>query len=79
MIEQQEKIKSYGKEVIKEGEDQLRNALCEAQKHLKQGQEQVIKWTGDINKQTHENPWPVVAGVGVGCLLLGLLIGKSKN
>lgn len=64
---------------IEEGEFKLKNALCEAEKRLKQGYEQATKMASDIDKKTHENPWPVVAGVGVGCLLLGLLIGKSRH
>ncbi|MBF0570339.1 MAG: hypothetical protein HQL12_00560 [Candidatus Omnitrophica bacterium] len=64
---------------IEEGEARLKNALFEAEKKLKQGCEQAAKLASDIDKKTHENPWPVVAGVGIGCLLLGLLIGKSRD
>jgi len=64
---------------IEDGEFKLNKALCEAEKKLKQGFEQATKMANDIDKKTHENPWPVVAAVGVSCLLLGLLIGKSKN
>jgi len=74
MNEQEKMISS-----IEEGEFKLKNALCEAEKRLKQGYEQATKLASDIDKKTHENPWPVVVGMGVSCLLLGLLIGKSKN
>jgi ElaB/YqjD/DUF883 family membrane-anchored ribosome-binding protein len=75
MITEQEKFTS----TIDEGESKLRNTLYEAEKRLKEGREQVTKMAADIDKRAHENPWPVVAGVGVSCLLLGLLIGKSKD
>jgi len=75
MITEQEKIPS----TIDEGESKLRNTLYEAEKRLKEGREQITKMAADIDKKAHENPWPVVAGVGVSCLLLGLLIGKSKD
>ena len=75
----QENVKDYTQSAIQEGESRLRGALAEAERKLKQGQEQMTKWAADIDKQAHENPWPLVAGVGVGCLLLGLVIGKSKN
>jgi len=74
-MDEQEKVIS----TIEEGEFKLKNALCEAEKRLKQGYEQVTKLASDIDKKTHDNPWPVVVGVGGICLLLGLLIGKSKN
>ena len=77
--QEEEKIKDFGKAAIEEGESKLRNAIYEAEKRLKQGQQQVVKLASDIDKQTRENPWPVVAGVGIGCLLLGLIIGKSRN
>ena len=75
----QEKVKNYTQATLEQGEDRLKNALSEAEKKVRQGQEQVTKWAEDINKRTHDNPWPIVAGVGMGCLLLGLILGKSKN
>ena len=79
MIAQQEKTKDYTKDGIEEGESRLKSALFEAEKRLKQGHDQAVKLASDINKQTHENPWPVVAGVGIGCLLLGMLISRSRD
>lgn len=64
---------------IEDGEFKLKNALLEAENRLKQGYERATKLASEIDKKTHDNPWPVVAGVGFGCLLLGLLIGKSRN
>ena len=74
-----EKERNFTQSAIEEGESNLRTALAEAEKKMKQGREQITKWATDIDKRTHENPWPVVAGVGLGCLLLGIVIGKSKN
>ena len=75
----QDKIKSYTHSVIDQGEDHLKGMLHEAEGRLKQGHERVTKWASDVDKQAHENPWPVVTGVGVGCLLLGIILGKSKG
>ena len=79
MIAQEDKIKDYGREIIEEGESKLRHAIDQAEKRLKQGRERAVKWAGEVDKQAHENPWPVVATVGFGCLLLGVLLGKSKD
>jgi ElaB/YqjD/DUF883 family membrane-anchored ribosome-binding protein len=64
-----------------EGEEKLKKAACDAQNRLKQGQEQVQQLISQADKQLHENPWPIVAGVAVGCLFLGFFAGnvRSKN
>lgn len=67
------------KETFVRGENSLKEALCEAEKKIKEGNEQVTKWATGVDKQAHENPWPLVTGVGVGCLLLGIILGKSKG
>ncbi|MBF0571555.1 MAG: hypothetical protein HQL12_06745 [Candidatus Omnitrophica bacterium] len=74
MDEQEKMITS-----IEDGEFKLKNAIYDAEKRIQQGYEQVTKMASDIDKKAHDNPWPIVAGVGISCLLLGLLIGKSKN
>ena len=67
------------KSTFARGENSLKDALCEAEKRMKEGNEQVTKWASGVDKQAHENPWPLVTGVGVGCLLLGIILGKSKG
>ena len=55
------------------GEEKLKNAASDAQKRLQQWQEQIQQLISQVDKQLHENPWPIVAGVAVGCLFLGFL------
>ena len=62
-----------------EGEEKLKKAACEAQKKLKQGQEQIQQLISQADKQLHENPWPIVAGVAVGCLFLGFFAGNVRS
>ena len=64
---------------VQQGEDKLKAAACDAQKKLKQGQEQIQQLISQADKQLHENPWPIVAGVAVGCLFLGFLAGNSRK
>jgi len=66
---------------ISDGEEKLKHAASEAQKRFRQGQEQVQQLISQADKQLHENPWPIVAGVALGCLFLGFFAGnvRSKN
>jgi ElaB/YqjD/DUF883 family membrane-anchored ribosome-binding protein len=64
---------------LEEGEEKLKKAACEAQHRLKQGQEQVQQLISQADKQLRENPWPIVAGVAVGCLFLGFFAGNVRS
>ena len=64
---------------INEGEEKLKKAACDAQHRLKQGQEQMQQLISQADKQLHENPWPIVAGVAVGCLFLGFFAGNVRS
>lgn len=64
---------------IHQGEDKIRNAVAEAEKRLKQGQKQAKEIISSVDKQLKEKPWPIVAGIAAGCLLLGFILGSSKR
>lgn len=64
---------------VQQSEDRLKSAAIDAQKRLKQGQEQVQQLISQADKQLHENPWPIVAGVAVGCLFLGFFAGNVRS
>jgi ElaB/YqjD/DUF883 family membrane-anchored ribosome-binding protein len=77
-----DKINEFSKNAqqgIQQSEDKLKAAACEAQKRLKQGQEQVQQLISQADKQLRENPWPIVAGVAVGCLFLGFFAGNARS
>ena len=73
------KITNDIQSTFERGENGLKDALAEAEKKMKQGHEEITKWATDVDKQAHVNPWPLVTGVGIGCLLVGLILGKSKS
>jgi ElaB/YqjD/DUF883 family membrane-anchored ribosome-binding protein len=64
---------------VNEGEKKFKNMASDAQKKLKQGQEQVQQLIRQADEQLRENPWPIVAGVAVGCLFLGFVAGKARD
>ena len=64
---------------IDHGAEKLKNATYDAQKKLKQGQEQLQQLISQADQQLHENPWPIVAGVAVGCLFLGFFAGNVRS
>ena len=64
---------------LKQGEEQIRSTLSDVEKKLAQGKEQIKEVIDDVDKRLHENPWPIVAGVAVGCVLLGFMMGFRKK
>jgi ElaB/YqjD/DUF883 family membrane-anchored ribosome-binding protein len=78
----QDKIKDYAQSAqsaVENNQDKLKTSLYEAERRLKQSQEHLSRWAADLDKQAHERPWPVVASIGIGCLLLGVIIGRMRN
>jgi len=64
---------------IKEGEERVKSVVADIDKKVKQGQEQIQKAIADVDKRLHENPWPIVGGVALGCVVLGFILGLSKR
>ncbi|MBF0489546.1 MAG: hypothetical protein HQL15_02875 [Candidatus Omnitrophica bacterium] len=62
-----------------ENEDCIRSVLSDVESKLKQGQEKLKTVVADVDKQVRDNPWPVIAGVAVGCVLLGFIMGVNKR
>ena len=77
-MDQITKTKDYAQNAIDQGEDKVRSALYEAERRLREGKKQVTQWATDVDKQAHDNPWPIIAGVGIGCLLLGVILGRRN-
>ena len=80
-------MQNLGKESVEKAEEftnqnevSLKAIAAEAQRKLKLAQEQVTQLATTVDKQVKENPWPAIAGVAVGCLFLGFIMGsKNKN
>ena len=63
---------------VKEGEDRVKGVVHELENKLKKGQEQAQKAFENVDKKLHENPWPIVGGVAIGCILLGFIMGSRR-
>lgn len=77
--DQEEKLGSYAASKIHEGEEKVRKIASEVEHRLKQGEEQVRQLINKADKQLHEKPWPIVAGVAISCLFVGFLMGATKK
>jgi len=67
-------VKSAGHRIEQKGKDMADNT----QKMIKEGKEEIETVIETVDKQVHENPWPIIAGVAFGSFLLGCLIGRSR-
>ena len=65
--------------VLRQGEDKLKGAMADAQHKVQQKQEQLKQIVSTVDKQLKENPWPIVAGVAVGGILLGFILANSRS
>ena len=64
---------------LKQGEERVKGVITDVEQKLKQGQEQLKSVASQVDQQLHENPWPVVAGVAISCILLGFIMGVGKR
>ena len=46
---------------------------------LDEGGEKLKDIASDVDAQVHENPWPYIGGVALGALLLGFIMGSSRD
>lgn len=74
-----ERLNEYTSSAMNEAQDKAKQTMAELQGQIHQTQEQLTKLTNEVDKQLKENPWPIVIGVGVGCLLLGTVLGALKT
>ena len=64
---------------LKQGEERIKNTVCDMEKKIAEGKAQIKTVIADVDKKFQENPWPIVAGVAAGCILLGFIIGSNKR
>jgi ElaB/YqjD/DUF883 family membrane-anchored ribosome-binding protein len=77
-----EKISDYAssaESAISQGEGRAKEAVAELEKKFRQGQEQFKQYASSVDKQLHQNPWPIVSAVAIGCVFLGFLMGTKKD
>lgn len=50
-----------------------------AEEMFEEGAEQLKSVASDVDKKIHDNPWPYVGGAALAALLLGFIMGNSKE
>lgn len=84
--DERNQIKDRVKDVsanLREGKAELKEGAAEVTRQLQdklhEGQESIRHYAGVVDKQLRKDPWPVVAGIAVGSLLIGFILGSSKR
>ena len=72
-------IKEALQETAAEQTERINRLRAAAGEALELGGERVSKVVADVDQQVKENPWPYIGGVAVGALLLGFILGASRN
>jgi ElaB/YqjD/DUF883 family membrane-anchored ribosome-binding protein len=74
-----DKASEFARSAGQQVQEKSKDIVGDAQKKIKEGQEQVGKVIETLDKQLRENPWPIVAGVAIGAFILGSIVSKSNN
>ena len=46
---------------------------------IEEGSDQAMEMVEDLDKQVRKNPWAYIGGAALGALLVGYIMGSSKN
>jgi ElaB/YqjD/DUF883 family membrane-anchored ribosome-binding protein len=74
-----ERLADFGQSTMNQAQEKAEKVAAELESHVKDGQHKLTHLVTKIDKQLREDPWPLVVGVGLGCLLLGTLLGAFKK
>ncbi|MBI4715709.1 MAG: DUF883 family protein [Nitrospirae bacterium] len=68
----------YGhlKSTLESMEEKIQHGSTEA---YRQGKEKVVTAAKEVDESVHKRPWPYIAGAAVVTLLLGYILGRSKD
>ena len=62
-----------------ENVDRIKSVMSDVENQIKVGQEKLKTVAANVDSQLRDNPWPIIAGVAVGCVLLGFVMGVNKK
>ena len=74
-----EKVSDYASSVLRNEGERIKHVVSDVEKKIKQGEEQIKQLASTVDKQVHENPWPIVTGVAAGALLIGFIMGITRG
>jgi ElaB/YqjD/DUF883 family membrane-anchored ribosome-binding protein len=74
-----ERLGEYAASTVEQGKEKFQETKADLESQVKNAQDQLAKLTTQVDKQLRDNPWPYVVGVGLGCLLLGTLLGVFRR
>ena len=72
-------IRQAIQDVAAEQGDRLKRVRRAANEAVELGGERLQEVVADVEEKVKENPWPYIGGVAVGALLLGFILGASRN
>ena len=82
-MQSKDRLRDQASAAFHEGEKEFKEVAREVEKNLRkkllEGKETVQHVTTAVDKQMRTNPWPIVAGVAAGCLLLGFVMGTTRR
>ena len=72
-------IKSALQDAAQQQTERLNRLKQQAGEAWEVGGERAKEIAAEVDEKVKENPWPYIGGVAVGALLLGFILGASRN
>jgi ElaB/YqjD/DUF883 family membrane-anchored ribosome-binding protein len=72
-------IRSAIEEVADRGRDRYNRVREVAEEAIEFGGEKARRAASEVDEKVKQNPWPYIGGVAMGALLLGFILGASRN
>jgi len=79
LVDKYSDIKEVVSEHLAKNKEQVDKLKDLAGDQFEIGKEKVLDAAKDMDKKVRENPWPYIGGIAVTALLIGFIMGGSKN
>lgn len=72
-------IKDFLNETIEKNTTNLNRVRKATEETWAENSERIKEAASELDEQVHKNPWPYLGGVAIGALLLGFILGNSRQ
>jgi ElaB/YqjD/DUF883 family membrane-anchored ribosome-binding protein len=72
-------IRDVVQDAAERNRETFRRVKKQAERVWEDNSEKVREFAEDVDEQVHKNPWPYIGGAALAALLLGFILGNSRQ